>query len=53
MADRCLPVLCICNVRRNDTLDVNTLREARKLLKSIEGSVGRGNIAIMDDKGAP
>ncbi len=51
MAIRHLLVLPICAIGRNERPDVNTRKSARKLLES--GSIGRGDAAIMDGKGAP
>ena len=53
MAFRCLLVLHLCTVGRIPRPDVNTLEQARKLLKSLWGAVETSNVAVLNGKGTP
>jgi hypothetical protein len=52
MAIKHLHMLSACTIGRKARPDVNTRKSARKLLESLDGSIG-GDAAIMDGKGAP
>ena len=53
MVFRCPLVLSICAIGRKERPDVNICKMARKLLKSLDGSIERGDAIILDGKGAP
>jgi hypothetical protein len=51
MAIRCLFVLPLCAIGRNQKPGVNILEQARKPLKNPGKAVRRGDVEIMNGKG--